>query len=249
MDDGFFDRFIIDYPERKKDWQLVDRPPDKEARKNMVTLTNMLADADWNELLPRDRTGDGEEYGKPYVKFNDHAQAIFDGWLKNHMAEIAAMDDEDPMAGFIGKQRGLMARMCLIFHLASWAGGEDVDIKYVSDKTLNDVIILFSDYIRPMWERTVAAFAKSKKDDSIQKIAKWIQDEKINRFALWELHRKQWSGLKDDYEIKKAINVLVSNKWLSDERTIKSGPKGGSPWKGWVVNPKVHSRRFTQFSQ
>lgn len=240
VDDGFFERFgLIAYPEKKQGWELVDRKPDKDARENMVSLCNMLAFSEWSELLPIDSTPAGEEYGKPHVKFSDHAQAIFDGWLKGHMEEVNSMAEDDPMSGFIGKQRGLLVRLCLIFHLASWAGGDEVDIKHVSDKTLNDVLILFSDYIRPMWERIVAAFGQTRTDEGARKIADWILAGKTNRVSLRDIQRKQWTGMQTNKEILSAVGILISHKWLSEEATMPSGPKGGRGWKGWIVNPLV----------
>jgi len=239
VDDGFFERFgLIAYPERKKDWKLVDVPPNLDARDLMSNLCDRLNGKNWAKVLMVDSTAEGEKYGKAYVRFADHAQAVFDSWLTKHMNEIAELKEDDPMSGFIGKRRGLVARLCLVFHLAKWAGKQGESLRFVSDKTLNDVLILMDDYIIPMQERVIEAFSMSKIDAGVQKVIEWVKKERIEKFTFRDIERKQWSGLKERKEVAPVVECLISLNWLSEE-TVKAGPKGGSSWKGFFVNPAV----------
>jgi hypothetical protein len=237
-DDGFFERFIPIYPERKTDWKLVDRYPDHEARELMNNLCDRLAGKNWRKILSMDNDSNGDEYGKPYACFDAKAQAAFNKWLTVHMNGLATMSEDDLTLGFAGKRRGLLVRLCLIFHLAKWAGGEQANIKLVSDETLQDALTLLSGYIIPMQERTVAAFAMSDFDNDVKRIVGWIKKDKIKKFRSRELLRKQWSGLKTNKDILPKLEYLVELNWLRVEAKTP-GAKGGRSSSVFLVNPSV----------
>ena len=235
-DDGFFERFVPVYPERKKDWKLVDRYPNLDIRDMMSNLCDKLAGKNWFKILSRDNDSNNEAYGKPYVSFDSHAQKTFDAWLTQHMAELANMDEDDPVLGFAGKRRGLLVRLCLIFHLAKWAGGDHTNVKLVSDETLKDALTLLEGYIIPMQERVMAAFSMSEFDDDVQRIIRWIKTKKIKKFKSREILRKQWSGMKVNKDIIPKLEYLVELNWLRLEPT-EPGEKGGRSTNVFLVNP------------
>ena len=118
--DGFFERFgLTVYPEPTKGYTHTDRRPNKQMRELFNEACDKLASADWAELLEID------EYSpKPYAHFDDEAQSIFDDWLVDHMLQIKALNDGNPICGMMGKARGLLVRLTLVLHLAAWAGDE-----------------------------------------------------------------------------------------------------------------------------
>jgi hypothetical protein len=237
-DDGFFERFIPVYPERKKDWKLVDRYPNTEARDFMNNLCDRLAGKNWSMVLSRDSDSEGEKYGKPYVSFDAKAQAAFNKWLTVHMNGLANISDDDLILGFAGKRRGLLVRLCLIFHLAKWAGGEQENIKLVSGDTLNDALVLLNDYIIPMQERTMAAFAMSGFDDEVQRLVRWIKKSGVKSFKVRDIRRKRWTGFIENKDILPKLEYLVELKWLRVEATTP-GPKGGRSTNEFIVNPSL----------
>ena len=53
-DDVFFERFgLVANPDRLTDWELVDQFPDRDAREGYNRVCDVLAGADWEELLPK----------------------------------------------------------------------------------------------------------------------------------------------------------------------------------------------------
>jgi hypothetical protein len=182
---------------------------------------------------------EGEEKKEPpHVRFSKEAQKIFDDWLVAHMNALKSLDFDDPIAGHMGKARGLLVRLCLVLHLASWAGGETDDPKTVEPLSLTRAATLLGEYLIPMWKRIFAAFGSTAADVGAHRIAKWIKDGSVTKFGVREVRRKHWSGLLEDKEIQSALDMLVAHSWIRPEQVSTGGRPPSQPF---VVNPRVHS--------
>ena len=155
--DGFFQRFgLMVYPEAPPVYKHVDRWPSTDKRKLFNDTCDKLAESDWEAILC---VCEGEEKKEPpYVRFSKEAQKVFDDWLVAHMNALKNLDFDDPIAGHLGKARGLLVRLCLVLHLASWAGGETDDPKTVELFSLTRAATLLEEYLVPMWDSIFAAF-------------------------------------------------------------------------------------------
>lgn len=239
VDDGFFERFgLLAYPEKRTDWKLIDRYPDHEAQNALSEMCDTLANIVWEEHLPMDKTNKGEVYGKPFVRFDSRAQQHFNDWLSSHMKMVASLAEDDPLAGFFGKERGLLVRVVLVIHLATCAS-ESKPFTNVTLGTLQKAFILFNDYVEPMWHRVMAAFGRTTADESARKIAEWIKEEKPESIKQRDILRKGWKELKDLRNIQEAIDMLITNRWLGEGQTTTPGSKGGRPSLSYPVNPLV----------
>jgi hypothetical protein len=235
--DGFFDRFgLIAFPEPRADWRHVDREPDFDARRLYNDICDRLFNADWRRLLK----GSGEDddpRSKPYARFDDEAQPIFNEWLSEHMRTLQTMQD-DPIGGLLGKGRGLLVRLVLVIHLASWAGGEETCADTVSAKSLTRAIVLFEDYLVPMWRRTLATFGRVAEDEGARRIAKYLLDNQVGFIRSADITKKNWSGLKDSRAVHAAFEVLLAHDWLAEPH--RSPGARGRPSARYDVNPLVH---------
>jgi hypothetical protein len=233
--DGFFDRFgLLCYPETVPDYEHIDRWPSKEKREFFNVMCDRLASANWEDFLIVE-----DDQGKPYARFDGSAQIVFDQWLMNHMKKIKSLNDYDPLSGMMGKARGLLVRLVLVIHLASWAAGETSDPKTIQLRSLERAIKLLEEYLMPMWKRVFAAFGKTAADDGALRIAKWIKEEKVCEVKVRDVRRKHWSGLLEEREIQAALDMLVAYRWLGP---IQIASKTGRPSIYYHVNPLVHGR-------
>jgi hypothetical protein len=232
-DDGLFERFgLIAYPEKPKQFELVDESPNRAADEQLREVSDMLFSSTWNELLPRDGFG-----RHPFVRFDLEAQEIFNTWYVSHMNRLIKMDD-DLLGGFYAKGQGLLARLVLLTHLTKWAeSGGTIDIRTVSKETLEQCIDFFQKYLEPMWERIATGFSMSAADIKVQKIAGWIKDSATKRVTIREIKRKNWKDLNGDDEIVEAISELITRKWLgglmaqkTKGRTLKYYPSNPLIW-------------------
>jgi hypothetical protein len=238
-DDGFNERFGLGgYPEKMTDWELVDEPPNREAQGAMSDMCNSLVSSVWEDHLPTDEDNRGQAYGKPYVRFNVEAQEHFNDWLTSHMKDLSALHEDDPLIGFYEKERGLFCRVCLVLHLATCAATTD-PYTTISLETLQKTILLFEDYVEPMWKRVMAAFGRTTVDEAAKKIAEWIRQEKPEFIKPRDILQKGWKDLKDLKSIEAALNLLIAHRWIGEGQTTTPGPKGGRPSLTYQVNPLV----------
>jgi putative DNA primase/helicase len=232
--DGFWDRFgLLAYPKESQSYNHVDRWPDADRRKLYNDVCDKLFATKWEEVLITDDGG-----GKPFCRFDPEAQNIFDEWLIRHMNAIRSTDGEtDPIAGHLGKARGLLARLCLVIHLTAWAAGEMPDPKTVEPQSLERAVLLLETYLIPMWRRVFAAFGRTAADDGASRLAKWIKEEKLTEVRVRDIRRKHWRGLLEEREIQSALDMLVAHRWLGP---IQLASKTGRNSIRYNVNPLVH---------
>ena len=100
-------------------WQLIDTVPDKGQKQCAYDLLATLADID----LIQARATQGECDDRPYFKFNNEAQTIFNDWL-THLQTVKIEHEDNPlMVAHFGKFRLLMPSLALIFHCIDRADG------------------------------------------------------------------------------------------------------------------------------
>ena len=239
IDDGLFERFGCSaYPSRMKDWVLVEGEADAQAREAYLAACRRLARASWAQLLQAPRF----ENQPPVCRLNSQAQAAFNVWLGRHMPELAAMAGDD-MEGFMSKARGFLGRLCLILHLAKWAGHEieDSQIGWIGADTMDAAICLVDHFFIPTWRRIVSLTSKTTKESGAVRIATFISEDPAlagQIITARMIRRKGWSGLKEYEDVAAAMQALLDRGWLV-ERVDKHQTRGGRASLAYVVNPRV----------
>jgi putative DNA primase/helicase len=118
--DGFTQRFqVMMYPDPMEEFVNIDRPPDQEARDRATALIRAL-----DALDPQARgfLREGDR-GIPFLRFDDEAQAFFDGWRVGLEERIRTAPLSAEMATHLSKYRSLMPSLALIFHLVEVGQG------------------------------------------------------------------------------------------------------------------------------
>jgi hypothetical protein len=234
--DGFFERFgLTIYPEPIREFVLVDRKPNKGMRDLFNELCDRLASNDWEEVLHTDDFGN-----KPFARFDQEAQVLFNEWLVDHMRQLRSMNDGDPIVGMMGKARGLVVRLVLVLHLAAWAGGEVHDPETITTQSLLRALKLLEDYLIPMWRRIHATFGKTASDTGAIRIANHILAKKLKETRVRDVLQKKWQGLTSREAVQSAFEVLIENAWLGEPSNLsRGGHKGGRKTHVYPVNPRV----------
>lgn len=233
--DGFFDRFgLLAFP-GEVDYRHVDRWPDTTARRAYRETCERLAGTDWTQRLRSE--GDHDPL---HVRFAPDAQEMFDAWLAANMRELAALrQQEDPLAGFIGKGRGTLVRLALVIHLTRWATGEAEEASTVDRASFEAARKLFDCYLVPTYRRVLAAFGTSEARSDAKRIADHLQKRRPESVRPSDITKLGWQGLTERGQVEAALTALMDADWLG-EPIAQSSPKGGRPAKAYPVNPKVH---------
>ena len=228
-DDGFFDRFtLLAYPEFKNDWHYVDEKPSEyiSGYYELCDKLYRLFDSHPSNIL----------HGA--VRWDDEAQEIFIDWFREHMVYLNSIAEDDPMRSVMGKVRGSVVRLALVFHCIEVATGRTADIKIAGKDALLSSIALHEDFFIPTWRRVHAAFAESVIESGTKKIAQWILKDKVESFTLRDIRRKAWKEFSDDdpeineKRIEVVLKDLMTARWVNTEPTRKGTSR-------YIVNPEV----------
>ena len=88
--DGLLQRFqLLVYPDVPREWENVDRVPDRAAQEEAYAVFDRLRDIDFGYRNPDD--------GVPSVGFTDHAQEMFDNWRAELETRLRAGDEPPAM--------------------------------------------------------------------------------------------------------------------------------------------------------
>ena len=118
--DGLMQRLqLAVWPDVPKKWQLIDTLPNNEQKQLAYDLLKTLADIDFIEY----GATQGEYDDRPYFKFNEEAQLIFNDCLTQLQTEKIEHEDNPLMIEHFGKFRSLMPSLALIFHCIDIADG------------------------------------------------------------------------------------------------------------------------------
>jgi hypothetical protein len=228
-DDGFFDRFtLLAYPEFKNDWHYVDEKPSEyiSGYYDLCDKLFKLFDSHPSNVL----------HGA--VRWDDEAQEIFIDWFRDHMVYLNSIAEDDPMRSVMGKVRGSVVRLALVFHCIEVAAGRAKDIKIAGKDALLSSIALHEDFFIPTWRRVHAAFAESVIESGTKKIAQWILKDRVESFTLRDIRRKAWKEFSDDdperneKRIEVVLKDLITARWVNTEATRKGTSR-------YIVNPEV----------
>jgi hypothetical protein len=99
-----------------------------------------------------------------------------------------------------------------------------------------NVIRLVTSYCRPMDERVYAAFSTGPESLAGRRIARWIKDERIQRFTPRDVYRHCWSECPTLLEVQPALEWLAAHRWI---READRQARPGRPSNVFVVNPAI----------
>jgi putative DNA primase/helicase len=228
-DDGLLQRLqLLVWPDTPREWRLVDRRPDSEARERAFAVFKRLADIDPAKIGAQ--TADEREL--PFLRFDADAQAEFDTWRHGLEMRLRSGTVHPAFEAHLAKYRSLVPSIALICHLVNGAVGP-VSLDACA------TAIAWAEYLESHAARIYGALLRSG-DAAAGELAKHILAGDLGQvFTSREVQRHGWTGLTEREGVAEAIEILVELDWIT-ERTLRTG---GRPKTEYVVNPKVMERR------
>lgn len=111
--DGLMQRLqLAVWPDEPKHWELIDTQPNKVEKDRAFSVMQTLAELDFNEY----GAIKGEHGERPYFRFDEDGQAVFNQWLTELQTVKLNQEDNPLMVEHFGKFRSLMPSLALIFH-------------------------------------------------------------------------------------------------------------------------------------
>lgn len=229
--DGLMQRLqLAVWPDVPNNWQLIDTVPNKEQKQRVYDLLATLADIDFIEA----GATQGEHDDRPYFKFNNEAQIIFNDWL-THLQTVKIEHEDNPlMVEHFGKFRSLMPSLALIFHCIDIADGTvsgDVTAKSAQ------LAVEWCDYLESH-ARRIYAMAESPEHEAAVRLSKKIKSKQLpSTFTAKHIYDKGWHGLKNRQEVEVACNILIEENWLDVNIKPATGMRGRPPAPEYLINP------------
>jgi hypothetical protein len=232
--DGLLQRFqVLVYPDLRG-YDPVDRWPDLEAKNRAYDVFKNLAKLGAEAFGAR-ADEDGEV---PYVRFDQEAQEVFDGWRAEFEPRFRGGEYPAAIESHFMKYRSLFASLALIFEAVEFADD-------ASNASAGKVVRKTSALRAAAWCKYLESHATrvySPTFDVATVAAKTLLDrieagDVDHGATVREIYNHQWSGLATREEATAAIEVLEEHGWAR-RATVK--PKGGGrPSEVIHVHPEL----------
>lgn len=228
-DDGLLQRLqILVWPDAPKEFVHIDRWPDSEVHRALVTVFESLWDLEPNSFAQRDQFDDGT--GIPWVRFEPAGQAVFDAWEIALQTRIRSEELPEAFESHLAKYASLVPTIALILDLASGHRGA---VKQCSVS----MAVAWAEYLESHAARlySIAATpARRCAQPLLKRLFHWPEDVPIRARSI---SKKGWSGLSDSKSVEDALELLVETGWL---RSLPSkSDVGGRPTVDYELHPKA----------
>ncbi|MBE0436964.1 MAG: DUF3987 domain-containing protein, partial [Methylomicrobium sp.] len=230
--DGLIQRFqLAVWPDEPKNWQLIDQKPNTQARHNAFLILQKLAEMDFTEHGAEQ----GEHDDRPFYRFDQHGQAVFNGWITDLQANRLISEENPLIAEHFGKYRSLMPSLALIFHLVEVAAG---NVSGPVTETAALMSLRWLEYLESH-ARRIYAMNENPEQEAAAKLALKIEMKALNSpFTARDIHQKGWNGLKDKDAIAEALEILIDKHWLRMATRPKPAA-GGRTTTEFFINPEL----------
>ncbi len=229
--DGLIQRLqLAVWPETPKLWELIDQKPNYEAKEKVENILFKLAECDFRELGAND---DGEN-SRPYFRFDEEAQKVFNTWLTELQTKKIPMEDNPLMLEHFGKYRSLMPSLSLVFHcLDCIETGYSGPIRAQSAR----LAVSWCNYLESH-ARKIYSMADKPEQEAAIILSKKIKEKALpNPFTAKNVYNKGWYGLKDRTQVEAACRILIDENWLDIELRNASSAGGRPPLPNYRINP------------
>ncbi len=228
--DGLIQRLqLAVWPDEPESWQLIDTKPNRAEKQRAFDIMKALAELDFIQY----GATQSEYDERPYFRFDDDAQAVFNQWL-TELQTIKIQREENPlMCEHFGKFRSLMPSLALIFHCIDIADGK------ARGNVSAQAARLSVDWCKYLEShaRRIYAMAESLEHEAAVRLADKIKAGALpNPFTTRVIQQKGWHGLKDKQEVEAACNILIDENWLMMHRKPKP-LTGRPPLPEYLINP------------
>lgn len=204
-DDGFMQRFQLGvYPDVCREWRLVDRWPNKEARDRAFDVFKRLAN-----LSPSMVGATVEDGELPHLRFDGPAQTLFDGWFSDLMNRLRAGGEHPAIEAHLTKYTKVMPGLSLILHLAD--GGQGAITLASAQRAA-----AWCDLLEAHARRIYACVTGERLRAARALLGKLRSGKLTSPFTARDVYRAAWAGLDDREVVEEALNTLADHGWLRD---------------------------------
>ena len=192
--DGMIARFtLLAYPDPHKNWRLIDRPPDIDARERAFNIAQAIADMDFAAM--GGERDEHEERTFPHFRLDYQSQKAFNAWYERlEQNKLRSADEPSSILSHLGKYRALVPKLSLIFHLLRLANTGSSD-NLVGREHVERAIGL-ADYYEAHMRRIYGMLTKPSISGSIILRGKLIENRLVDRFTARDVQRKNWPELR-----------------------------------------------------
>ena len=216
-DDGLLQRFqLIVYPEISKDWELVDRAPDKAASKRAEAIYRKIANLNPGELGAK---SDGDV---PSLRFSPGAQGVFDAF-QIYLEELLRSGEINcpSVQAHLSKYRSTFPSLALVFHVVEWVDGRTREPAISSETALQ--VWQFMEWLEAHARKVYAGAVRPDLLAAHTLAEKISQRKVVDGQTVREIHRKRWSFLTDPEVINSGLKILEECGWLRVEEVQTKG--------------------------
>ncbi|MCD2449304.1 DUF3987 domain-containing protein [Methylicorpusculum oleiharenae] len=231
LNDGLVQRLqLAVWPDEPETWELVDTKPDNAAKNRVYDIFKVLAEIDFT----RYGANQGDDDDRPFFRFDDAGQAVFNSWL-TELQTVKIRGDEHPvMIEHLGKYGSLMPSLAVIFHLVEVADGK------APGPVTERAALLAAEWCKYLEShaRRIYSMAQNPEHEAALRLAEKIREKALpSPFTAKDVYKNHWHGLKDRQEVEAACNVLIEENWLQMERKPVKKVGGRPPLPSYHINP------------
>jgi hypothetical protein len=198
--------------------------------------------ADYETLIPQLLALEPPEAGS--LRFDEGAQAIRDDLAIEHDTLVKECEGFNAkLSTALGKQDGLFARLCVIWHCVEHAGQLGGLPEIITEDTAARVAAFMVEFIRRhLFDFYAGVLELPDEHERLLSIAGYILSRKLSSIANWRLQAAVRSMRKlSSKDITPVLEHLEAFGWLIRGQS----PRGGAP-PVWTVNSLVHDGRFAK---
>ncbi len=228
-DDGLLQRFqLMVWPDPVRTYRLINRAPDAAAKERCELLFDRLVKlqptfAGAIQKLPSDI---------PFLRFDEEAQDLFDSWFPALELRLRSEEEHPVMEAHLAKYRSLVPSLALLLHLGSEKPQGPVTLAAL--KQAIDWAVLLEAHARRVYAAVIDSAAVP-----ARLLAKRILKRELESgFTIRDVYRKNWIGLSDADDVRRAVELLEDLHWLREVEVKDTKPK-----YVYEINPKVFDQQ------
>lgn len=223
--DGLLQRFqLLVWPDLPEQFELVDRPANKDALAKMHQAIISLK-ALYTKPLQGATTNHS---GVQLLHFDKEAQTLFNNWYldNENMLRNSSLDPSEH--GHFAKYRSLVPGLALLFHLIN---GNSGPVNKASFRTA----LQFAKYLKSHAKRTYGSVHGLDSAPTRSLANKLLARKISDGFTQRSLLHKGWANLSNKDKVYLAVNALVEHGWLSEHASEAAGRKTTV----YKINPRI----------
>jgi hypothetical protein len=218
--DGFIERFLFVYPDRKKPvftWDGID-PKLTEAYAELLDKIFALS-------APVDETGTMQNQ---IVRLSEEAKPLYADW-ENALYDEMYSEDFDTRLELPWSKMGIqMCRIALIMHVLRWIEGETPNEFEIDATTLLCAMELIN-YFKEHYKKVIDQLHETEEDSKVYEIVEWIKKKGVNGVVTKrQLQQSKKCGSKGS-DVDEMLEKLQDYGYGVVEKRKPPGGKGGRP--------------------